>query len=92
MNFLLIGLFKPGAQTHGLRMSVDWNEHLAQRPLRIAGPLLDESGGQRGWMAVLTTESLDAAQAFLHSSPYFEADLYERVEVFELAIEVGRVD
>lgn len=93
MHFMLIGLFKPGARAELSRLQMEWNEHLAQQALRIAGPLLDDSGGgQRGWMAVLEAGSLDSAWEFLHHSPYFAAGLFERLEAFPLAIEVGRVD
>ena len=91
MQILLLGLFKPGALGQLSRWQMEWNEHLAQQPLRIAGPLLEESGDQRGWMAVLTAASLEEATAFLHSSPYFKADLFDRLEVFQMALEVGRL-
>jgi|tagenome__1003787_1003787.scaffolds.fasta_scaffold20098891_2 uncharacterized protein YciI len=92
MHFVVVGIFGPNAEAQRHRLYRDWNEHLAEGPIRIAGPLLDERGNQQGWMAVLRSESIEAARAFLDRSPYFEAHLYERVEVYQYAIEVGRLD
>ena len=92
MHFVVVGIFTPDAQPHRADLYRQWNEHLADRPIRIAGPLLDEVGNQQGWMAVLQADSLQEARAFLNRSPYFMAHLYQRVEVFEYGIEVGRLE
>ena len=92
MHFVVVGMFKTDAERHLRDLYREWNEHLADRPIRVAGPLLDESGKQRGWMAVLQSDSVAEARAFLNRSPYFMAHLYKRVEVFEYGIEVGRLD
>lgn len=73
MHVVVFGLFKPGADVEAGRLPMEFNEHLAQRHIRVAGPLLDARGEPRGWLGILDSESLHAAQAFLDRSPYFKA-------------------
>lgn len=94
MIFAIMGFFRAGIDTAPPHLQADLNEHLAQRfqHIRLAGPLRDQHGGRRGLMVILEADDFEKAQGYLKSSPYFSADLYERVEVVEYAIEVGRLD
>jgi uncharacterized protein YciI len=93
MLFVMIGLLKPGAEDR-LPDPDAVNEHLSQpfRRTRLAGYLRAEDGRRSGLMMLLEADSFAQAETFLHDSPFFKADLYDRVEVAEYAIEVGRLD
>ncbi|HEX5185154.1 MAG TPA: hypothetical protein VFW19_18620 [Allosphingosinicella sp.] len=93
MLFALIGLLKADADGR-LPDSGTINEHLAQpfRRTRLAGYLCHEGGARIGMMMLLEADDFAAAQSFLHQSPFFKADLYDKVEVAEYALEVGRLD
>jgi uncharacterized protein YciI len=93
MLFALIGLLKPDAGERPPRAD-DINEHLSQpfRRTRLAGYLCREDQRRSGLMMLVEADSFADAETFLHESPFFKADLYERVEVAEYAIEVGRLD
>lgn len=69
------------------------NEHLGQQMLQIklAGPLKNREGSQVGLMVLIEAEDFAAAEAYLHESPNFKNGLYERVEVAEYAIELGKL-
>jgi len=91
-HFVVMGWFRPGADAAVAPLQPSFNDQLAYRPLRLAGPLRDAEGRVRGWMGVLDAESLEAARVFLERSPYLASGLYERAEVYGYSIEVGRVD
>jgi uncharacterized protein YciI len=92
--FVAMGFFKAGIDPAPPELQAALNEHLAQpiRHIRLAGYLRGEDGGRKGFMVVLEVAGFEEAGAYLKSSPYFAADLYERVEVVEYAIEVGRLE
>jgi len=91
MLFAVIGFFKPGIDTSPVKLQRSVNEHLGQigLHLRLAGPLRDRGGKHTGFMVCLEAETFAAAEAYLGQSPYFEAKMYERVEVVEYTLEVG---
>ena len=93
MLFALLGLLKPGAEK-SLPSGDAVNEHLAQpfRRTRLAGFLCREDQSRAGLLMLVEADSFAKAEAHLHQSPYFKADLYERVEVAEYSLEVGRLD
>ncbi len=93
MIYVVSGWFKPDEDTAPVALEAAMNEHLGQRLMgvRLFGALTDAAGRRVGLMGVLEAESLDQAKAFLADSPYTEADLYARVEAFELRLEVGRL-
>ncbi len=59
--------------------------------LRLAGLLRGEGGRLTGAMVLMEADGFAAAQAYLDSSPYFHAGLYDRVEVAAYDIQVGRL-
>lgn len=93
MLFALIGLLKEDAASH-LPDAEAINEHLAQpfRHTRLAGYLRREDGSALGVLMLVEADSFAAAEAHIEQSPFSKAHLYERAEVAELAIEVGRFD
>jgi len=94
MLFALIGFLKPDIAEDRLPDAERINEHLAQpfRRTHLAGFLRHEGGRRAGLMMLIEANSFAEAEGFLHQSPFFKADLYERVEVAEYALEVGRLD
>jgi uncharacterized protein YciI len=94
MLFALIGLLKPDVDKSQLPSSDAVNEHLSQpfRRTHLAGFLRHEGGERAGLMMLIEADSFEQAEGFLRQSPFFKADLYERVEVLEYALEVGRLD
>lgn len=93
MLFALIGFLKPGVEER-LPSSDAVNEHLSQpfRRTRLAGFLCREDQSRSGLLMFVEADSFAAAEAHLHQSPFFKADLYDRVEVAEYSIEVGTLD
>ena len=93
MLFAVIGFFKPDVDSAPPELQADLNEHFAQPTLRIAlaGYLRDRNGARAALMGLIEAESFDRAEAFLHSSPYTQAGLYDRVEVLQFDVEVGRL-
>lgn len=94
MLFALIGLLKPDVEKGQLPDSAAVSEHLAQpfRRTHLAGFLCRDGGRRAGLMMLVEANSFAEAEGFLHQSPFFKADLYERVEVLEYSLEVGRLD
>lgn len=93
MLFAVMGFFRPGVDTSPQNLQADFNEHIGQPLLQIrfAGAIQDRQGNRIGYMELMEAESFDRAEAYLRSSPYFAARLYDRVEVGEYALEVGRM-
>ena len=93
MLFAVTGFFKPGVDTAPGNLQVDFNEHLGQPNLniRLAGALVDEHGAKIGFMGVVETETFEQAEAYLRASPYYQADLYDRTEVAQFDVQVGRL-
>ena len=91
MNYLIAGILKTGSDEGLVALHNDFNEHLsdATSKLSLFGLLRDKEGRRRGYLAFIEANSFDEAEAFLESSPYFQNDLYERVEVAEFTPEVG---
>jgi len=83
--------FRPGAEPTRQAIHEQYNEHLQQRHphVRLAGPLRDEEGNRIGVLILLDADDRAQAERFTQASPYTRADLYERVEIASLDIEVG---
>jgi uncharacterized protein YciI len=94
MQYLVAGILKPGAEGELLALHNEFNEHLAQpyRKIALAGALRGKDGKRKGYLAIIEAESFEDAEAWLNQSPFYENDLYERVEVAEFAPEVGYVE
>lgn len=94
MMFAVLGLLKQGVEEKLPGLQVAFNEHLAQpfQRIALAGTLLDEERSRRGFLMFLEAENHAQAEAYLQQSPLFRADAYDRVEVAEFAVQVGRLD
>jgi uncharacterized protein YciI len=96
LNVLFFGVarFRPGVQAQHEALKSAFSTHMMQ-PLspriRLAGAILDASGGQSGVFMLLEADSIGAVRRFLKDSPYVQANLYERIEIDALQLEVGHV-
>jgi uncharacterized protein YciI len=94
MLFAVMGFFRSGIDPSPPELQASFSEHLSQPMprVRLAGYLLDRDGRRVGFMGLIEAESHERAEAYLRSSPYFDAGLYERTEVMAYDLEVGRLD
>ena len=94
MLFLVAGIFKSGVEQRLLDLHNEWNEHLSQanRKLSLFGGLRGKEGERVGYLAFLEAKDFADAESFLAQSPFYQNDLYERVEVAEFAPQVGRIE
>jgi hypothetical protein len=79
--FVLSCLDKPGALQ--VRMGAR-EEHLAwvkDKPLKIAGPFLDEEGQMAGSMFIIEVEDRAAAERMNAEDPYTRAGLWASVDI-----------
>jgi uncharacterized protein YciI len=93
MLFAVMGFLKSVGDRPSGRSQAEMNEHLGQQmlQLRLAGPLKNREGAQIGLMVLIEAADFAAAESYLHESPNFKNDLYERVEVAQYALEVGNL-
>ena len=93
MLFMIVGYLRSGAEDQLIEFRNEFSEHLAQPSPNIAaiGVLRDRDGRRRGYMGFLETDSFDNAERFLKDSPFYQENLYERIDVFEYDVEVGKV-
>ena len=91
MHYLVAGILKPGSEDQLLRLHDEFNDHLGQSSHKISlfGLLRDKTGQRRGYLAFIHARDFDDAEEFLKESPFYQNDLYERVEVAEFTPEVG---
>ena len=94
MQFLIAGILKAGVEDRMLALHDEFNEHLSQpfRKVALAGALRGKDGKRQGYIAIIEADTFEEAEAWLNQSPFYENDLYERVEVAEFAPEVGYVE
>jgi len=91
--FAILGLLKQPVPPRDAAFEAAINAHLAQPSLRIvnAGYLRNAEGDPIGLLALIETESFARAQAFLETSPFHVGNFYERAEIAEYDVEVGRL-
>ena len=94
MQYLVAGILKPGNNDRLVALHDEFNDHLGQAADRISlfGLLRDKSGQRSGYLAFIEADSFDEAENFLKQSPFYQNDLYERVEVAEFTPEVGTME
>jgi uncharacterized protein YciI len=94
MLYLIAGVLKHGAEPRMIELRNEWNEHLSQPNRRISlfGALRNKDGHRAGYLAFLDADSFDDAESFLRESPFYQNDLYERVEVAEFTPQVGAIE
>lgn len=91
MQFLMVGLLKPGAEAIPQFVQQRTNDFLAQPVIDIAtaGELLDKDGKRAGMMIMVTCMERAEAESFLRESPYLQAGVYDEIRIFEYQPEVG---
>jgi uncharacterized protein YciI len=92
--FAITGLLNPDAEHRLGEFQEAFNEHIAQpfRRILLGGPLRGADGRRSGFMVLIEAESFERAEAFLSQSPLFQAGMYQRTEIAEFVVEVGRLD
>jgi uncharacterized protein YciI len=93
MLFLIAGILKPGSEDRLVALHNEFNEHLAQpfRKIALFGALRDKDGSHRGYLSFIEAKDFADAESYLHQSPFYEHELYERVEVAQFEPEVGSI-
>ena len=94
MHFLIAGHLKPEADKKLIDYHDAFNEHLGQSALGVvmAGVLRDENGRRVGYLALMKSDSIDLPRAWLRESPFYQAGLYERTEIYEYHNQIGDLD
>jgi uncharacterized protein YciI len=93
MIFAVTAILNAGGEKAIAEFQDAFNEHLAQpyRHVRLAGGLHSGEGRRVGFLILIEADSAADAEAYLHESPVFRAQGYERTEVLEFRPEIGRV-
>lgn len=91
MQYLVAGILKPGNNDRLVALHDAFNDHIGQASEKISlfGLLRDKSGQRSGYLAFIEAANFDEAERFLKQSPFYQNELYERVEVAEFTPEVG---
>ncbi len=91
MQYLVAGILKPCSEDRIVALRNEWQEHLTQpnRTISLFGLLRDKEGKRQGYVAFIEAKSFDEAEEFMRQSPFYENDLYERIEVAEFQSQVG---
>ena len=94
MQYLVAGILKPGSNDQLLALHEEFNDHLGQSAGKISlfGLLRDKNGQRTGYLAFIEAKDFEEAEKFLKESPFYQNDLYARVEVAEFTPEVGSLE
>jgi len=70
------------------------SEHLAYagtftEKMKLAGPILSETGDMAGSMLIFDFETVEEAWAFNKGDPYTKAGLFADVQVFPFKVSIG---
>src|SRR6476469_1927591 len=94
MHYLVAGILKPGNNERLVALHDEFNDHIGQSSGNMSrfGLLRDRTGQRSGYLAFVKAKDFDEAEEFLKQSPFYQNELYERVEVAEFTPEVGDLD
>ncbi|CCF21224.1 Protein yciI [Pseudorhizobium banfieldiae] len=85
MLFAFLCTDKPGHLNVRMDTRPAHLEHLnklnAEGTLKMAGPFLDDDGKPNGSLVIVEAEDMAAARALAEADPYYQAGLFEKVEV-----------
>ncbi|MFN7025439.1 MAG: YciI-like protein [Pseudorhizobium sp.] len=85
MMFAFLCTDKPGHLDVRMETRPAHLEHLNklndEGTLRMAGPFLDDEGKPNGSLVIVEAEDMAAARALAEADPYYQAGLFETVEV-----------
>ena len=93
MQFAIAAILKPGAEQELTKYSDEFNEQIGPNgdDVRLAGALLDQAGKKVGYLAVLEGDTIDQVRDWVDESPIYRAELYDRLDIFQYQVEVGRL-
>jgi uncharacterized protein YciI len=91
MLFLVAAYLKAGSEQQLLQFRNELNEHFAQDKLRVAGALRDPQGRKVGYLGFVEADSFADARAFVEQGPFYQEQLYDRLEIFAYDLEIGEV-
>lgn len=89
--FMIAAYLKPGFEQQLITFRDELNEHFAQGGLRVAGALRDDEGRKKGYLGFFEADSFEAAERFVQQGPFYQEQLYERIEIFQYDVEVGQL-
>ena len=91
MLFAWIGFMKADAGPVPPSVQVQISDFLGQPLIKIhsAGPLRDALGNRAAMMIIFEQDTRAAAESFVRTSPYLQADLYEDHCLYEYVNEIG---
>jgi uncharacterized protein YciI len=91
MLFAWIGFLRAGAEPIPQSVQEQTNDFLQQPYMTIhsVGPLRNADGARAGMMMIFEVDSRKTAEAFVRTSPYLNAGLYEDHGLYEYHNEVG---
>jgi uncharacterized protein YciI len=94
MLFVVAGVLKPDVEERMISLRDEWSEHLSQpfRRISLAGLMRNREGKRQGYLIFFEAEDFDEAQAYLDQSPFYQNNLYERVDVAEFNAQIGDVE
>lgn len=94
MQFAVAAILKPGTEQELIKHSNEFNEQIGPNgeDVRLAGALLDQAGKKVGYLAILEGETIEEVRDWVDESPIYRADLYDRLDVFQYQVEVGRLN
>jgi uncharacterized protein YciI len=94
MLFVVMAHFREDTQDKRAALEEDFTRHLGQRQprLRLGGPLKDDKGSGTGVFYIAESDTREPVEALVHSSPYYEAGLYDRIEITRMDLELGSMN
>jgi uncharacterized protein YciI len=94
MLFVVAGILKPNVEERMISLRDEWSEHLSQpfRRISLAGLMRDRQGKRQGYLIFFEADDFDDAEAYLRQSPFYQNNLYERVDVAEFNAQIGYVE
>ena len=91
MLFMVAAYLKPGFEQQLINFRNELNEHFAQSNLKIAGALHDAEGRRQGYLGFVEADSFDDAERYVQQGPFYQEQLYDRIEIFRYEVEVGEI-
>jgi uncharacterized protein YciI len=94
MLFVVMAHFREGTQDKRTALVEDFTRHLGQRQprLRLGGPLKDDQGSPTGVFYIAESDTREPVETLVQSSAYYEARLYDRIEITRMDLELGSMN
>ena len=93
MQFAIAAILKPRTEQDLIEHSDELNEQIGPNgeDVRLAGALLGPNGEMVGYLAILDGDTIGQVRVWIGESPIYRDKLYERLDLFQYQIEVGRL-